>query len=99
MYNEAMDAMTISEARATLPSLVDRVEEGEQITITRHGKAVAVLVRPDLVWPSRTHDIQVRIDAIDAMFKAARGRPLHGTMTTERAEELVAAIRAERDSW
>lgn len=32
------------EAKNTLGSLLDRVERGEQILITRHGKAVARLV-------------------------------------------------------
>jgi antitoxin (DNA-binding transcriptional repressor) of toxin-antitoxin stability system len=42
--------MTISEARAVLPEVVSRVAAGEEITITRHGKAAAVVVRPDVVW-------------------------------------------------
>ncbi len=32
------------EAKNTLGSLLDRVEQGEEIVITRHGKAVARLV-------------------------------------------------------
>ena len=32
------------EAKTHLPQLLNRVEEGETITITRHGKAVAKLV-------------------------------------------------------
>jgi antitoxin (DNA-binding transcriptional repressor) of toxin-antitoxin stability system len=46
-----MTAITISQARAVLPELLRRVEEGEEITITRHGQAVAVLVRPDVLRP------------------------------------------------
>ncbi len=34
------------EARNSLSSLLERVEKGEEITITRHGKAVARLVPP-----------------------------------------------------
>ena len=34
------------EAKNTLGSLLDRVEKGEEITITRHGKPVARLVAP-----------------------------------------------------
>ena len=41
-----MASMTVSEARAALPELLSRVEGGEEITITRHGRTVAVLVRP-----------------------------------------------------
>ncbi|MGA8273840.1 MAG: type II toxin-antitoxin system prevent-host-death family antitoxin [Candidatus Sulfotelmatobacter sp.] len=35
------------EAKNTLGSLLDRVERGEEIVITRHGKAVARLVPAD----------------------------------------------------
>ena len=34
------------EARNTLSALIERVEKGEEITITRHGKPVARLVAP-----------------------------------------------------
>lgn len=42
--------MTVSEARAALPEVLTRVAQGEEITITRHGSAVAVVVRPDIIW-------------------------------------------------
>jgi antitoxin (DNA-binding transcriptional repressor) of toxin-antitoxin stability system len=45
-----MAVLTISEARAALPEIVTRAAEGEEITITRHGAPVAVMVRPDIVW-------------------------------------------------
>ena len=46
-YNLTMTSMSASEARAALPELLNRVEGGEEVTITRHGHPVAVLVRPD----------------------------------------------------
>ena len=42
--------MTVSEARAALPEVLTRVAAGEQITITRYGSPIAVVVRPDIVW-------------------------------------------------
>jgi hypothetical protein len=45
-----MAVLTISEARAALPEVVTRAADGEEITITRHGAPVAVMVRPDIVW-------------------------------------------------
>jgi len=39
-----MDEIGAFEAKNTLGSLLDRVERGEEIVITRHGKAVARLV-------------------------------------------------------
>jgi antitoxin (DNA-binding transcriptional repressor) of toxin-antitoxin stability system len=42
--------MTVSEARAALPEVLTRVALGEEVTITRYGSPVAVVVRPDIVW-------------------------------------------------
>jgi prevent-host-death family protein len=41
-----MDQVPISEAKAHLSELLDKVEKGETVIITRHGRAVARLV-PD----------------------------------------------------
>ena len=35
---------SIAEARASLPSIVDQAESGQEIELTRRGKAVAVVV-------------------------------------------------------
>ena len=92
--------MTVSEARATLPELLSRVEGGEEITITRHGRTVAVLVRPD-VLRSRRADVALE-DAgrIHELLTQAAAEPLpeDSGLTPQRAEELIAAIRAERDA-
>ncbi|MGD0560874.1 MAG: type II toxin-antitoxin system prevent-host-death family antitoxin [Streptosporangiaceae bacterium] len=45
-----MAVMTVSEARAALPEVLTRVAQGEEITITRYGSPIAVVVRPDIVW-------------------------------------------------
>jgi antitoxin (DNA-binding transcriptional repressor) of toxin-antitoxin stability system len=45
-----MAFMTVSEARAALPEVLTRVSQGEEITITRYGSPIAVVVRPDVVW-------------------------------------------------
>ena len=45
-----MAVMTVSEARAALPEVLTRVAQGEEITITRYGRPIAVVVRPDIVW-------------------------------------------------
>jgi antitoxin (DNA-binding transcriptional repressor) of toxin-antitoxin stability system len=50
MYDSCMAMMTVSEARAALPEVLTRVAAGEEITITRYGSPVAVVVRPDVVW-------------------------------------------------
>jgi prevent-host-death family protein len=42
--NEPMNEIGAFEAKNTLGTLLDRVERGEEIVITRHGKAVARLI-------------------------------------------------------
>ena len=94
--------MSVSEARAVLPTLLDQVEAGEEITLTRHGKAVAVLVRPDVLRRRRNAELFAKADAIGRMLEEARKQPLpdltKGGLAPGRAEELVAQIRADRDA-
>jgi prevent-host-death family protein len=95
-----MTSMTVSEARAALPELLRRVEDGEEVTITRHGRPVAVLVRPDalrsrqagaaLEEAARIHDLLGEAAAADL--------PEGAGLTAQRAEELITAIRAGRDA-
>jgi antitoxin (DNA-binding transcriptional repressor) of toxin-antitoxin stability system len=92
--------MTVSEARAALPEVLNRVEEGEEVTITRHGRAVAVIVRPDVMWSrSRAGDVLAEAEQLERMLHAAGERELPvGGLTEEYAEELIAAVRAGRDA-
>lgn len=93
-----MTTLNVTEARATLPELLDRVEAGEEITITRHGRAVAVLLRPDALRHRRAEAAINRAREIGALLDAARARPLPPpTLSAEQAEELVEHIRAGRD--
>jgi antitoxin (DNA-binding transcriptional repressor) of toxin-antitoxin stability system len=90
--------MTVSEARAALPDLLRRVESGEEVTITRHGRAVAVLVRPD-VLRSRSRSALQDAERIHELLAAAAAESLsaEGGLTAQRAEELIAEIRAGRE--
>ena len=94
-----MVTLTVSQARATLPELLTRVEDGEEITITRHGRPVAVLVRPD-VMRSRANVIVEDAGRIHELIAGAGESELPGGagLTAERAEELVRAIRLGRDA-
>jgi prevent-host-death family protein len=48
LYTSAMGRRySIAEARAHLPSIVDEVEAGPPVEITRRGKPVAVVLSPD----------------------------------------------------
>ena len=95
-----MSSLTISEARAALPELLRRVEDGEEITITRHGWPVAVLVRPDVLRARRAERVMADAEEIHQMLSSARGRPLPdaGGVSAERADELIADVRTGRQT-
>jgi antitoxin (DNA-binding transcriptional repressor) of toxin-antitoxin stability system len=92
--------MTVSEARAALPEVLDRVTEGEEITITRHGRPVAVVVRPDILWSRRARGALDDADRIHELIAeaAATALPEGPGLTAQRAQELIGEIRAGRDS-
>jgi prevent-host-death family protein len=58
------------EAKTNLSALVEEVEKGGQVTITRHGRPVAKLVRaePEL----SPEEIAQRTEAIEGLRKLAR---------------------------
>ena len=93
-----MTSMSASEARALLPELLNRVEDGEEVTITRHGRPVAILVRPDALRVRRAEAVLDDAARIHNLLAEAAATPLpEGTgLTEQRAEELIAEIRAGR---
>jgi len=94
-----MTTMTISEARAALPEVLDRVDRGEEITITRHGRPVAVVVRPDALRSRRAARALRAAEQTRSRLAAGRrsGLSRAAGITVDRAEELVSAIRTDRD--
>ena len=92
-------ALTVTQARATLPGLLDRVDAGEEITITRHGRAVAVVVRPDRLKTRRNATLLTEAEAIGDLLDAGRRTPISATkgLTVESAERLVDEVRRDRD--
>ena len=94
-----MVMITASEARAALPDLLSRVEGGEEVTITRHGRPVAVLVRPDALRSRRARAALEGAERIHQLLAgAASAAPEDTGLTEARAEELIAEIRAGRDA-
>lgn len=92
-----MTAITASVARQTLPAQLDRVEAGEEVEITRHGRVVAVLVSPHALKARRAAKAWERADHIKTLLDQARTEPLRTpTLTADRAEELIEAIRSGR---
>lgn len=75
-----MDAINLAEAKAHLSELVDRVEAGDTIDITRRGKPVARLIAAE--QPRK------KIDA-DLLRALTSGMP----MQTQDAASLVRSMR------
>jgi prevent-host-death family protein len=78
-----LKAVSVRDARAQLPTLLDRVATGEEVVILRRGKAVARLVPPARKRGRR------RLPDLTA-FRASlhvKGEPLSATIIAGRREE------------
>ncbi len=92
--------MTVSEARGALPEILARVLAGEEVTLTRHGTAVAVIVRPDTLRTRRADEALAAAERLHDVLAQGRARRLRQrpTLSEKRAEEFVADVRATRSS-
>lgn len=92
--------MTVSEARAALPAILDRVLAGEEVTLTRHGQPVAVIVRPDTLRARRADEALATAERLRDVLAQGRARRLRRrpTLSEDRAAALVADVRAARSS-
>ncbi|HUY67353.1 MAG TPA: type II toxin-antitoxin system Phd/YefM family antitoxin [Acidimicrobiales bacterium] len=90
--------VTASEARAGLPEILDTVSRGEEVTITRHGRAVAVVVRPDALRVRRADAALESAATVRELVERSRKNPLDVSpaLSEARAEELVTDVRAGR---
>jgi prevent-host-death family protein len=98
LYNSTMTAVSVSEARATLPDIVDRVQAGEEITLTRHGVPVAVLVNPSALRTRRTTTAFQLATELGRVLDEARRQPLASTTSvdTATAERWVSELYEAR---
>ena len=76
-----MDTVGSYEAKTHLPKLLERVQRGEQFTITRHGVPIALLVP---VSGSKREDIEGAVKEIKAFRERHR---LDGLTVREMVEE------------
>jgi prevent-host-death family protein len=74
---DIMREIQASEAKIHLPQLLDEIERGETIVITRHGRPIARLIPEDAM---RRHD---RGEAVERL------KALRATMPQVRLEELL----------
>jgi prevent-host-death family protein len=95
-----MSPVSASEARASLPQLLDRVAAGDEVTITRHGRPVAVLVHPDALRARRAGAAMEGAAKVRHALETGRTARLPsgtGGVTAARAEDLIADVRAGRE--
>jgi prevent-host-death family protein len=83
-----MGAYSIAEAKAQLSALIEQVERGEAVTLTKRGKPVARIV--SLVAPAQ----KPKID-LDEL------RRFHATMPKSKmnSAEMIRKMRDEEDGW
>lgn len=92
-----MSTISVSTARQTLPAQLDRVQAGEEVAISRHGRVIAVLVHPDTLKARRAPEAWSQAEAVGTRLESARREPLRRpAVTRERAEALVDAVREGR---
>lgn len=94
-----MVTMSSSQARAALPEILDRVGAGEEVTITRHGRPVAVVVRPDALRARRADRALADAERVRELLARGRSTPLADAplLAEQRAEALLADVAAARD--
>ena len=93
-----MSEIGVSEARAILPELIARVLDGEEVTLTRHGQPVAVLVRPDALRRRRVAEAFEAAERLRQELAEARHRPIpRRGLSPGQADQRVRELRAERD--
>ena len=91
-----MTTYTLSEARANLSALLDSVERGEEVRITRHGRLAAQLVAPRAVTAGTTR-LWSDVERLKADLHVASTRPLEPALEYD-ADAHVKAVRAGRDA-
>jgi antitoxin (DNA-binding transcriptional repressor) of toxin-antitoxin stability system len=97
MYSSHMSTVTVSEARAALPDLLNRVDAGEEVIITRHGHPVAVVLRPDALRTRRADVALAGAAKVRTLLEAGRRSPLPvDGLSEDRADALIAEIRTGR---
>jgi prevent-host-death family protein len=92
------NSMTVSKARAALPQILQRVLAGEEVTITRHGEPVAVIVRPDTLRSRRASERLSDADRVRDLIASCRQAKLHPrpTLSAQQADALLADVQAAR---
>lgn len=96
-----MSTYSLSEARANLPLILNKVENGEEVTITRHGRPAAVVVGHDRWMKTARLDVLEQARELRAELEAKKDRPLPDFPTDPHydIEGHIAWLRENDDPW
>lgn len=95
-----MTTLTVTEVRAHLKDVIERVKRGEEVHITQNGEVVAVWLHPTRVRQRVRTPHTVAADELAEELEAlrrARPRLPEPGLSAAYAEALVGEIRADRD--
>lgn len=85
-------------ARARLKDVLDRVADGEDVVLTHHGRAVAVIARPDRYASRRVTRTSRDAEALARRLRTGAPDPID--LPPGAAERMVDELYAERaDGW
>lgn len=94
---------TLTEARANLPLLLNRVANGEDITITRHGRPAAVIVGHDRWMKTARLDVLEQARELRRRMDELRTRPItpdsFPVISGYDAEAHIAWNRDREEPW
>jgi prevent-host-death family protein len=92
---------SLTEARANLPLLLNRVADGEEITITRHGRPAAVLVSHDRWMKTARHEALELARRLHDDLEERRSKPFPGWRDDldYDVEGHIAWLRENDDPW
>lgn len=93
-----MSTLSVSQARAALPEILDLVLAGEEVTITRHGQPVAVVVRPDSLRIRRADQALGEAERLRHLLQRGRAADLADApvISHQRGEQLLGDVAAAR---
>lgn len=96
-----MATIGVTELRANLRDVLDRVKRGEEVIVTQNDEVVAAMLHPSkLRMRIRTPNTEAADALLERLRAASRTGGERGDgMTPERTESMIRDLSGERDSW
>lgn len=96
-----MATIGVTELRANLRDVLDRVKRGEEVIVTQNDEVVAAMLHPTKLRSRiRTRHTEAADALVEQLHQASRTRPDRGEgLSPEGADARIAELRSERDSW